>query len=160
MENLMSIVFDNKENMKEQLYIDIMNCIMKAKVSVLRVHFQIINVHLEFDYDDNEIELHDTVRYESRIIRYKNHADIDELNKFMLRPFKPFRLTQPYRYEVEGLDGLFETEKHEIVVEGNDTTDTEDWSQVKTNWKSRNIVIVLSVEEDLDKQALEEDTHF
>ncbi len=158
MDALISLIDDHKFEMKEQLYINIMNCIMKAKVTMLRVTLHITNIHLDFDYHSNEIDICDEVKTETRIIRYKNHRNTHGLDKFMAKPFKPFRIYEHIsEIDIEGLDGIFDTENHSIVVEGCDIDECDhDFKKVETNYLSHNIIYVTNVEEIIDEKETED----
>jgi hypothetical protein len=147
MDKLLGLIDDHKHEMKEQLYIDIMNCIMMAKVSVLRVTLHITNIHLEADYHSNEIDICDTIKVVTRIIRYKNHRNTYGLDKFMAKPFKPFRIEHVSDTDIEGLNGIFDTENHSIVLEGSDLDDPSELVKIETHYDSYNIVYVTAVEE-------------
>ena len=147
MDELIAKLFDHKDEIKDNLYLELMNCVMKAKVSILRITLHITNISLEFDFSDTDIKIIDDPRTEQRIIRYKNHSNTHGLDKFMASPFKPFRLEEHIsRDDIEGLDGLFDTEEHQFTVEGSDLDDIE-YKKISTTFSSLNIIYVIAVEE-------------
>ena len=149
MEHLMSTLFEHKEEMKEQLYIELMNGIMKAHVKTLKIKVRMINVVLSFNYDTESIDTHSYDTKEYRIIRCQNSSVYFE--KFNAKPFKAFKLSDNIVStdgdNIVGLDGLFETQEHDIVICGEDIDDPNEEVKVKTSWESYKIVYVTKVEE-------------